>query len=221
MVHFYSVYIPEPAEKYIHILKGCLEKNVSSYFIFCKDLFVVIHLNAMGLRPLTEGQKCVWSLWEENFPVCPQLASETGTAGSAVTLRSHSPHHTWNDMAGLTLHSSVWLAWFVCVTAHTVDLHFTSISAAAFFCFASVNKRRPSPSPRGHKWAVPAVRPAFPLSCLAELSCLSSWWIFTSSLRFFSQPLLFLSFCLILLFHHLALDKSFISYNLPLFCEME
>lgn len=71
--------------------------------------FVVIHLNAMGLRPLTEGQKCVWSLWEDNFPVCPQLASETGTAGSAVTLRSHSPHHTWNDMAALTLHSSVWL----------------------------------------------------------------------------------------------------------------
>lgn len=53
MVHFYSVYIPVPAEKYIHILKGCLEKKhycLILYFAKSSILnFAVIHSNAMGL----------------------------------------------------------------------------------------------------------------------------------------------------------------------------
>lgn len=224
MVHFYSVYIPEPAEKYIHILKGCLEKNVSSYFIFCKDLYVELCCNSFkcdgSATSSRRSEMCVVTVGGE-FPCVPTVSKWNGDSrqrGNAA-LTFSSPYLEWH---GWTHASFQRLARMVCLCdcshcGSSFHKHFS----CSIFCFASVNKRRPSPSPRGHKWAVPAVGPAFPLSCLAELSCLSSWWIFTSSLRFFSQPLLFLSFCLILLFHHLALDKSFISYNLPLFCEME
>lgn len=124
----------------------------------------------------------------------PTISKQSRDSRESGNARSHSPHHTWNDIAGLTLNSSTCIQW-LCVNTGSVDVLVTSVWAAAFFAEHLWIKRDP-PLPRS------AIKGQCLLSdpCFLSAACPAAFhtneyshhhWAFSSQLLLFWHFYLF------------------------------
>jgi len=106
--------------------------QVFFFFFFCEDPYVELCCNSFkcswSATSHTRSEMCIVTargrISLASLPTISKQSRDSRENGNAC---SHSPHHTWNYIAGLTLNSSTWIQWLVCVNIDTVDVLVTSV----------------------------------------------------------------------------------------------
>lgn len=125
----------------IHSCSKMMSRNVQVFFFFfffCEDPYVELCCNSFkcswSATSHTRSEMCiVTARGRISLASVPTISKQSRDSRENGNACSHSPHHTWNYIAGLTLNSSTWIQWLVCVNIDTVDVLVTSVWAGAFF----------------------------------------------------------------------------------------